>query len=98
VPFVDVAATHDPASGQLSLLMLNRDLEGEREVVLDCRDFTPTRVLAAETLTGADLKATNTFERPTLVAPRPLEAPRVASTMTFKLPARSYSVAHIATS
>ncbi|PYQ55398.1 MAG: alpha-N-arabinofuranosidase [Acidobacteria bacterium] len=98
VPYVDVAATLDPASGQLCLLMLNRDLEGDRELVLDCRDLTPTRVLASETLTGADLKAANTFERPSLVAPRPLEAPRPASSMTFKLPARSYSVAHIATS
>jgi alpha-N-arabinofuranosidase len=98
VPYVDVAATLDPASGQLCLLMLNRDLEGERELVLDCRDLTPTRVLASETLTGADLKAANTFERPTLVAPRPLEAPPPGSTMTFKLPPRSYSVAHLATS
>jgi alpha-L-arabinofuranosidase len=67
--------------------MLNRDLQGERELVLDCRDFTPTRVLASETLTGADLKASNSFDRPTLVAPRPLEAPRPAATMTFRLPA-----------
>ena len=98
VPYVDVAATLDPQSGQLALFMLNRDLQGERELVLDCRDFTPTRVLATETLTGADLKAANSFDQPTLVAPRPLEAPRPGSTMTFKLPPRSYSVAHIATS
>ena len=98
VPYVDVAATLDPGSGQLALFILNRDLQAERELVLDCRDFTPTRVLASETLTGTDLKASNTFDRPTLVAPRPLEAPRPASTMTFKLPARSYSVVHIATS
>jgi alpha-N-arabinofuranosidase len=98
VPYVDLAATFDPRSGQLCLLMLNRDLQAERDLVLDCRDFTPTRVLASETLTGADLKASNTFERPTLVAPRALEAPRPGSTMTFKLPARSYSVAHVATS
>jgi len=97
VPYVDVAATLDPQSGQLALFMLNRDLQGERELVLDCRDFTPTRVLATETLTGADLKAANSFDQPTLVAPRPLEAPRPGSTMTFKLPPRSYSVAHIAT-
>jgi alpha-N-arabinofuranosidase len=83
VPYVDVAATLDPATGQLCLLMLNRDLEGERELVLEARDFTPTRVLASETLTGADLKASNTFDRPTLVAPRPLEAPRPAASMTF---------------
>ena len=97
VPYVDVAATLDAPSGQLALFMLNRDLQGERELVLDCRDFTPTRVLATETLTGADLKAANSFDQPTLVAPRPLEAPRPGSTMTFKLPPGSYSVAHIAT-
>ena len=85
VPYVDVAATFDPRNGQLCLLMLNRDLQADRELVLDCRDFTPTRVLACETLTGADLKASNTFERPTLIAPRALEAPRPGSSMTFKV-------------
>jgi alpha-N-arabinofuranosidase len=98
VPFVDLAATLDPGNGQLCLLMLNRDLQRERELALECRDFTPTRVLAGETLTGTDLKASNTFERPTQVAPRPLDLPRPGSKMTFKLPARSYSVAHLATS
>ena len=98
VPYVDVAATYNPTNGQLCLLMLNRDLEAERDLVVDCRDFTPTRVLGAETLTGDDLKASNSFERPTLVAPRTLEAPAPGSSMTFKLPARSYSVVHLATS
>ncbi|MFI4945945.1 MAG: alpha-N-arabinofuranosidase [Burkholderiales bacterium] len=97
VPFLDVAATHDPESGQVCLLMLNRDLAGERELQVDWHDLTPSRVLACETLTGSDLKAANSFERPTLVAPRALEPPRVGSKMTFKLPPRSYSVAHIAT-
>ena len=55
-------------------------------------------MLACETLTGADLKAANTFEQPTRVAPRPLDPPRPGSTMTFKLPKHSYSVAQIATS
>jgi alpha-N-arabinofuranosidase len=98
VPYLDVAATYDPKGGQLCLLILNRDLQAERELAVDCRDLTPTRVLAAETLTGTDLKAANTFERPALVAPRPLEAPRPGATMTFKLPARSYSVVQLATS
>lgn len=97
VPYLDVVATFDPANGQVCVLMLNRDLESERELVLDWRDPTPTRVLACETLTGSDLKAANTFERPTLVSPRTLDAPKAGSTMTFKLPPRSYTVAHIAT-
>jgi len=98
VPFIDVVATIDPQNGQVCVLMLNRDLDGEREIVLEWRDSTPTRVLACETLTGPDLKAFNTFEQPKHVVPTRLETPRVGSRMTFKLPARSYSVAHIATS
>jgi alpha-L-arabinofuranosidase len=98
VPYLDVAATLDPRSGQVCVLMLNRDLDAERELVLDWRDKAPSRVLACETLTGSDLKAANTFEQPKRVVPRPLDPPRPGLTMTFKLPARSYSVAHLATS
>jgi alpha-N-arabinofuranosidase len=97
VPFVDVVATIDPQNGQACVLMLNRDLESEREVVLEWRDPTPTRVLACQTLTGPDLKASNTFEQPKQVVPRTLDAPQAGARMTFKLPARSYSVVHIAT-
>ncbi len=98
VPYLDVAATIDPSNGQISVLMLNRDLQSEREVVLDWRDPTPTRVVSCETLTGPDLKAFNTFEDPNRVVPRPLDPPAVGARMTFKLPARSYSVARFATS
>jgi len=98
VPFLDVAATLDPQSGLVCLLMLNRDLTGERELSVDWHDLTPSRVLACQTLTGSDLKAANTFEKPALVAPRALEPPRVGSRMTFKLPKHSYSVAQLATS
>jgi alpha-N-arabinofuranosidase len=98
VPFVDVVGTLDRSSGKAAVLMLNRDLENERELVLDWRDLTPSRVLACETLTGPDLKAFNTFEEPKRVVPRPLDPPSAGSRMTFKLPARSYTVAQIATS
>ena len=98
IPFLDVAATLDPQNGQVCVLVLNRDLESERELVLDWRDPTPTRVLFCETLTGPDLKAANTFEQPTLVAPRALAAPQPDSRMTFKLPARSYTAIQLATS
>jgi alpha-L-arabinofuranosidase len=98
VPFVDIVATHDPGTGQVCVLMLNRDLESERELILEWADPAPTRVLACETLTAQDLKAFNTFAQPKQVAPRTLDAPRAGSRMAFKLPAQSYSVAHIATS
>jgi len=97
VPFVDVVVTVDQKNAEASVLMLNRDLEGERELVLEWRDPTPTRVLACETLTGPDLKAFNTFEAPDRVAPRKLDPPQAGATMTFRLPPRSYTVAHLST-
>jgi alpha-N-arabinofuranosidase len=97
IPFLDVVATHDPANGNLCVLALNRDLESERELVLEWGDLAPTRVLACETITGPDLKAANTFEQPTQVVPSPLEAPAVSRRMTMKLPARSYTLLHLAT-
>jgi alpha-N-arabinofuranosidase len=97
VPYVDVVVTVDAPRSQSCVLMLNRDLDGERELTLEWRDATPTRVLACETLTGVDLKAFNTFEAPKQVVPRTLDAPAPAARMTFKLPPRSYTVAHLAT-
>ena len=96
VPFVDLVATIDDTAGQAAVLVLNRDLDGEREVVLEWEDVVPTRVLACETMTGADLKAVNTFAEPRRVAPQRLDPPAAGSRMTFKLPPRSYTVAHLA--
>jgi alpha-N-arabinofuranosidase len=95
VPFVDVAATVDDSAGESAVLMLNRDLDAEREVALEFQDVVPARVLACETLTGADLKAVNTFADPRRVAPQRLDAPAAGARMTFKLPPRSYTVAHL---
>jgi alpha-N-arabinofuranosidase len=95
VPFVDVVATLDEPAGQVCVLMLNRDLDGDRELVLEWGDLMPARVTACETLTGADLKASNTFEQPRRVAPQRLDPPGAGSRMTFRLPPRSYTVAQI---
>jgi alpha-N-arabinofuranosidase len=97
VPFLDLVATLDEAAGQAAVLMLNRDLDAARDIVLEWGDVVPTRVLACETLTGPDLKAVNTFADPRRVATQRLEPPAAGARMTFKLPPRSYTVAHLAT-
>ncbi len=96
VPFLDLVATLDESAGQAAVLMLNRDLDAARDIVLEWGDVVPTRVLACETLTGPDLKAVNTFADPRRVAPRPLDPPAAGARMTFNLPPRSYTVAHLA--
>jgi alpha-L-arabinofuranosidase len=96
VPFLDVVATHDPQNGQIAIFMLNRDTTRERDVAIAWQSPTPSKVLACQTITGPDLKALNTFEQPNRVIPRSLDAPQPGSSMTFRLPAGSYSVAHLA--
>jgi len=95
VPYVDMAATFDPASGSTALFMLNRDLVKTRELEVIWRDGTPTRVEECQVMTGADLKAYNSFEAPTRVIPQPLDRPKAGARMIFELPAHSYSVANL---
>ena len=97
VPYLDVAVTVDAEKHEACVFVLNRDLDAQRELVLDWRSPTPTKVLAAETLTGRDLKAINTFAEPNKVVPQKLDAPQPAARMTLKLPPASYSVLHLAT-
>jgi alpha-L-arabinofuranosidase len=97
VPFLDVVATHNPPNGQIAIFMLNRDTTREREVTIAWQSPMPSKVLACQTLTGPDWKARNTFEQPNNVVPRSLDAAQPGSSMTFRLPAGSYTVAHLAT-
>lgn len=92
VSYLDVMATHDPEGKVVSVFVLNRDLHGPRELELVWRDLTPTSVKSSQTLTGTDLKATNTFEQPNRVVPQKFDAPKLGSRMTLELPARSYTV------
>jgi alpha-L-arabinofuranosidase len=75
---------------------LNRDLEKARDLEVVWHEATPSRVIDCQVLTGSDLKATNTFEAPKRVVPQPLDPPNASGRMTFKLPPRSYTVAHLA--
>jgi alpha-N-arabinofuranosidase len=97
VPFLDVVATYDARERRIALFILNRDLASEREHILDFEDVTPARVLACETVTGADLKAFNTFENPNTVVSTRLDAGKAGAKMTLKLPARSYTAVQLAT-
>ena len=96
VPFLDVVATYDAKQKRVAVFVLNRDLDNERELALDFEDIAPTKVLAAETVTGTDLKAFNTFESPNRVGLSKLDATKAGTKMTLKVPARSYSVFHLA--
>jgi alpha-L-arabinofuranosidase len=92
VGYVDVAATANPETGKLAFFLLNRDLTKSHTVEIVWEGSTP-HATDAILLTGSDLKASNTFEAPSRVAPQKAEKPTSSGARTtFELPPRSYTV------
>lgn len=92
VPYLDVVATRTD-DGSVSLFILNRDLSRAHSLEVVWEAQSPGQVLAAQVLTGDDLKASNSFEAPRKVVPQDLEKPSTSNGQTrFEVPARSYSV------
>jgi len=71
VPLVDATATLDPASGDVTILAVNRSTSEPVLLDAEVRAFPAHRV-AATTLGGTALDRTNTATQPEAVAPRPL--------------------------
>jgi alpha-N-arabinofuranosidase len=93
VSYVDVAGTHQSETGKAALFLLNRDLAKPHTVEIVWEGSAP-HASDAIVLTGSDLKASNTFEAPSRVAPQKAEKPSSAGAhTTFELPPRSYTVA-----
>ncbi len=93
VPYLDAVATMNPADGKMALFMLNRDVDKAHSVEINWEGKTPGNVLLAQTITGSDLKAFNSFETPQRVMPQALDKPPTSGGRTkFEVPARSYTV------
>jgi len=92
VPYLDVVATRTD-EGIVSVFILNRDLSRAHSLEIVWEAQAPGQVLAAQVMTGDDLKASNSFDAPRKVVPQDLERPSTSNGRTrFEVPARSYSV------
>jgi alpha-N-arabinofuranosidase len=93
VPYLDVVGTANAADGSTALFVLNRDLARAQSFEVHWEDRAAGRLLAAQVLTGTDLKAVNGFDAPSRVTPMAAEKPVMsAGRMQIEVPARSYSV------
>jgi len=91
VPHLDAAGCHD-ANGKVALFILNRHLSKPNEVEVVWEDAAPARVVSASILTGDNLKASNSFAAPQMVAPQTFPSPTTSGTKTrFEVPPRSYT-------
>ena len=97
VPAVDAAASLDPATGALSVFLVNRSLDDDATVVLDvcsvAAGFDGFELRSALTLSDADIDARNTLLDQERVSPKAnATAVFVSGVLTIVLPAVSWSV------
>jgi len=93
VPYLDAAGTINPQNGEISLFILNRDLSKLRQLEIVWESDAPGRIANSWTLTGNDLKATNTFDAPEKVKPQAFDKPSATGGRTkVELPARSFTL------
>lgn len=69
VSYLDIAATHDPAGGLLTLFIVNRHLTDIADLELDMAGFSPEAIVLHQVMEGHDLRDRNSPEMPDRVAP-----------------------------
>jgi len=93
VPFLDVAGTIDQASSTVTIFILNRDLATPHQLELNWAAKTASGLLSSLVITGSDLKAVNSFEKPNNIVPQEVDKPVTnGNVMKIEVPARSYSI------
>jgi alpha-L-arabinofuranosidase len=74
MPYLRACVTEDPASGQIVIFALNRHLREEMELEVTLRGFGEgRRILSAQQVMHANMKAVNTKGAPDTVAPHPIK-------------------------
>ncbi len=77
VGVVDAVATHDAATGETSVFVVNRSLDEAAEFVVDAALLGDVRLMGADSLYDNDMHAANTLSDPDRVKLRPNETARL---------------------
>jgi len=94
IPSLHASASRD-ATGRLHLSLVNLDPNRAADISVKVVGAA-TRQVAGRVLTAPSMNAINTFDKPEVVKPRPLDGIRVAgSQVTMNVPAKSVVVVEI---
>lgn len=97
VPVLDVAASHHLENGTHAVFIVNRNQTDHVSVDLCWQALMPSRIIAAHQITGADPKATNSFEYPERIIARPIKIEPVNDgNLTLQLPPLSFTAIEMA--
>jgi len=89
---LDAAATCDPATGQLTLTVVNRDRERGHAATIDLGAAAVTGGLEVSEVNGPDVNAMNSFAEPDTVRVHPRRVEVAGATIEYDFPAHSVSV------
>lgn len=93
VPVLDVAATHDPATGAQAIFIVNRSLIEPVATEVIWQNGTPQQVIQACQITGSDPQLANTFENPYVIVPQPLTGLKMdGNQLSLSLPPLSFTM------
>jgi alpha-N-arabinofuranosidase len=92
VSMLDVSASHDPATGESAIFVVNRSQSDAVVSEFVWQDGAPQRISEVWQLAGDDPKAANTFAQPNTVTPQKLAAPAMQDgKFTLRLPPLSFT-------
>ena len=89
---LDVTATCDAAGGALTLAVVNRDKDQSHKATIDLGGAQATGEIQVSEVTGPDVGAVNSFERPDVVGVRERTVDGQGRTLDYEFPAKSISV------
>jgi len=92
VPAVDVSASYDAATHQLSVFLVNRDQGEPAAVDVHLSDANIDGVIGTDIMGGVDVKAANTWDQPNLVKPFSGKATVINGGVHVKIPAPGMAV------
>lgn len=96
VSVVDAVATHDEATGDTAIFLVNRSLDEEVEIVVDTSILGDVRITSAESLWDDDIHAANTLQQPDRVTLRPNDSARIADgALRMTLPPVSWTAVSV---
>jgi alpha-L-arabinofuranosidase len=93
MPYLDASASHDPATGNGAVFLVNRSQTEPMTTEVAWQDEAPSTVKAIYQMANADPKTANSWEQPELVKPVTLAGMSVVNgKVTVQLPPLSFTV------
>jgi alpha-N-arabinofuranosidase len=93
VPTLDTAVVWNENNSELTVFLVNKDLEDSLETEIDLRDFSEYRVTEHIVLSCDDIKAENTKEHPDRVVPKAGDLGEFSNgKLTLEIPKLSWNV------